>query len=189
MKLATPGQQSHERQEWAGRENGNGRGNMYNTNNGYAYNEGPEPSTTKSSKKGGAMDFANKMKIALKNPTDQRWPENGSPADKMNQRSSLPAEKGSSNKEGKSGRFSLAIFGKKDKEGKKNKEDRDYPISGSSSLGRAGGHQFATANPRQESLSYPVTANKANTAKSMILHDLHRRNNSPFKTILNRQVQ
>jgi hypothetical protein len=53
----------------------------------------------------------------------------------------------------------LAIFGKKDKEGKKNKEDRDYPISGSSSLGRAGGHQFATANPRQESLSYPVTAN------------------------------
>jgi hypothetical protein len=159
MKLATPGQQSHERQEWAGRENGNGRGNLYNTNNGYAYNEGPEPSTTKSNKKGGAMDFANKMKIALKNPTDQRWPENGSPADKMNQRSSLPAEKGSSNKEGKSGRFSLAIFGKKDKEGKKNKEDRDYPISGSSSLGRAGGHQFATTNPRQESLSYPVTAN------------------------------
>jgi len=161
MKLTSPGQ-THERHDGPGRENGNGRGNMYQPNNGYAYNDSPDPSNAKPGKKAGAMDFANKMKIALKNPSDPRWPENGSPAaDKANQRSSLPAEKGPSHKEGKSGRFSLAIFGKKDKDSKKNKEEREYPISGpgANSLGRASGNQIALASPRHESLSYPVTAN------------------------------
>ncbi|KAH8556286.1 hypothetical protein BGW37DRAFT_7051 [Umbelopsis sp. PMI_123] len=156
MKLASG--KSQERQEWGGPENVNGRGSMYAPNNGYAYNDEPDQNvnSNKSSKKG-PLDIANKMKLALRNPTDPRWPENGSQVDKANQRSSLQPEKVPSNKEGKGGRFSLAIFGKKDKESKKSKDDRDnYPISGSGSVGRAGGNQYAMVNPRQESLSYPV---------------------------------
>jgi hypothetical protein len=159
MKLAAPGPQQ-ERQDWGGPENMNGRGNMYGPNNGYAYND--ELDANMNSGKPNKMGPLDKMKIALRNPSDPRWPDNGSPnmADKANQRSSLPAEKASSNKEGKGGRFSLAIFGKKDKESKKNKEEREqYPISGSSSLGRVGGNQYAMNSPRQESLSYPVTTN------------------------------
>lgn len=171
MKLASPGQQQQqERRDWGGPENMNGRGNMYGPNNGYAYNEEVDPNMN--SGKPGKMGPLDKMKIALRNPADPRWPENGSPnmADKSNQRSSLPAEKGSSNKEGKGGRFSLAIFGKKDKDSKKNREEREqYPISGSSSLGRVGGNQFGMNNPRQDSLAYPVTANNNQTFSSM--HD------------------
>lgn len=139
------------------------RENMYGpNNNNYQYNEGPEPGS-KAGNKGGAFDFASKMKSALKTPSsaDRQWSENGNmnPAmqDKAFQRSSLPAEKTTTNKESKGGRFSLAIFGKKDKDSKKNKEERgDYPISGSSSLGRAGGNQFVS-QPRQDSLSFPVS--------------------------------
>ncbi|KAI9286920.1 hypothetical protein BC943DRAFT_320269 [Umbelopsis sp. AD052] len=156
MKLAAPSQQQ-ERQDWGGPENMNGRGNMYGPNNGYSYND--ELDANMSSGKPNKMGPLDKMKIALRNPADPRWSDNVSPnmADKANQRSSLPAEKASSNKEGKGGRFSLAIFGKKDKESKKHKEEREqYPISGSSSLGRVGGNQFAMNNPRQDSLSYPT---------------------------------